>query len=181
MAMQGPSTFDSRTKARSLAFLFAASALVGILTVTFPHEGSVASGHVLAVAGVSLALALACLRLGDRISEPLLHGGLAAVTAVVSLLVHYTGQTALYPVIYMWPALYAFYFLSTPGALAHLALIGAAYGTVLAIDDKLDATIRLVCCPPTTRPLRSGPSACARTRASRAGCSRVASPCSSTM
>ena len=142
--MQGPSTFDSRTKARSLAFLFAAGALVGILTVAFPHEESVASGHVLLVAAVSLALALACLRIGARSSESLLHAGLAAVTAILSLVVHYTDQSALYPLIYMWPALYAFYFFSTPGALAHLALIGAAYGTVLAIDDARDATIRLV-------------------------------------
>ena len=142
--MQGPSTFDSRTKARSLAFLFAASALVGILTVGFPHEESVAGGNVLVTAAASLALSLACLRLGERLSEPLLHVGLAAVTAILSLLVHYTDQTTLYPLIYTWPALYAFYFFSTPGALAHLALIGAAYGTVLAIEQPMDATIRLL-------------------------------------
>jgi PAS domain S-box-containing protein len=58
--------------------------------------------------------------------------------------VHYAEQTALYPLIYMWPALYAFYFFSTPAALAHLAFVGAAYGTVLIIDDTMNATIRLV-------------------------------------
>ncbi len=142
--MQGPSTFDSRTKARSLAFLFAAAGLVGILTVAFPHQDSLSVGPVLTVAAVSLALALACLRIGERISEPLLHGGLALVTLSLSLLVHYTEQATLYPLIYMWPALYAFYVFSTPNALAHLAFIGAAYGTVLAIDDTMDATIRLV-------------------------------------
>ena len=142
--MHGPSTFDSRAKARSLAFLFAAGALVGILTVGFPHEDSVAGANVLVTAAASLALALACLRLGERVSEPLLHVGLAAVTAILSLVVHYTDQTTLYPLIYTWPALYAFYFFSTPGALAHLALIGTAYGTVLAIEQPMDATIRLL-------------------------------------
>jgi PAS domain S-box-containing protein len=142
--MQGPSTFDSRTKARSLAFLLAAGGLVGILTVAFPHEDSVAGAPVLIVAALSFALAAACLRIGGRISEPMLHGGLALVTLILSLLVHYTEQATLYPLIYMWPALYAFYVFSTPAALAHLAFIGAAYGTVLAVDNTMDATIRLV-------------------------------------
>ena len=55
--MQGPSTFDSRTKARSLAFLFAAGALVDVLTVAFPHEDNDAERPVLLVAAVSLVLA----------------------------------------------------------------------------------------------------------------------------
>jgi PAS domain S-box-containing protein len=142
--MQGPATFDSTTKARSQAFLFAAAALVGFLTVVFPHQKSVAVGPVIAVAAVALALALACLRVSGLISEPLLHGGLATVTVLLSLLVHYAEQAALYPLIYMWPALYAFYFFSTSAALAHLVLVGVAYGTVLWIDDTMDATIRLV-------------------------------------
>ena len=60
------------------------------------------------------------------------------------MLVHYTEHETLYPLIYMWPALYAFYFCTTPAALAHLAFVGASYGTVLAIDDTMNATIRLV-------------------------------------
>jgi len=98
--MQGPSTFDSTTKARSLAFLFAAGALVGLLTVGFPHDET-ATGPVLAVAAVSLALTLACLRIGGRSSEAALHAGLAAVTVILSLLVHYAEQATLYPLIYM--------------------------------------------------------------------------------
>lgn len=142
--MRGPSTFDSRTKARSLAFLFAAGGLVGLLTVGLPHEYDIASAKVVAVSGLSLVLAIACLRVGERVFDRLLHVGLAAVTAILSLLVLYTDQTTLYPLVYTWPALYAFYFFSTPAALAHLALIGAAYGTVLAMDDTVDATIRLL-------------------------------------
>ena len=51
--MPGRSTFDSRTQARSLAFLFAAAALVGCLTVVFPHEDTVAVGPVTAVSGTN--------------------------------------------------------------------------------------------------------------------------------
>src|SRR5688572_3262124 len=105
--MQGPSTFDSRTKARSLAFLFAAGALVGLLTVVFPHDDTVLVGPVLGVSGLALVLALAWLRIGGQVSvsDTQLHIGLAGVTIVLSLLVHYAEQAALYPLIYMWPAL----------------------------------------------------------------------------
>jgi PAS domain S-box-containing protein len=142
--MPGRSTFDSRTQARSLAFLFAAAALVGVLTVVFPHEDSVAVGPVTAVAVVALAAAVILLRFSAELSETMLHPGIAGVTVLLSLIVHYTEQDTLYPLIYTWPALYAFYFFSTPTALAHLAFIGAAYGIVLTIDDTTDATIRLV-------------------------------------
>ncbi|MEY2514202.1 MAG: hypothetical protein QOJ89_1560 [bacterium] len=144
--MQGPSTFDSRTKARSLAFLLAAGALVGLLTVIFPHENTVLVTPVLVVSAIALVLALAWLRIGRQmsVSERQLHVGLAGVTVILSLLVHYAEQGSLYPLIYTWPALYAFYFFSSSAALAHLALIGAAYASVLSIENARDATIRLV-------------------------------------
>jgi PAS domain-containing protein len=66
---------------------------------------------------------------------------LGAVTIILSLVINFT---KLYPLIYMWPALYAFYFFSTPTALAHLAWIGAAYATVLTHDKPMDASLRLV-------------------------------------
>ncbi|MEA2183839.1 MAG: hypothetical protein QOF69_3024, partial [Solirubrobacteraceae bacterium] len=136
--------FDSRTKARSLAFLFAAGALVGVLTVGLPHSNAIPDRKVLAVSAVSLVLALVFLRYAARIRDPLLHAALGAVTIILSLVIHYTKHTTLYPLIYMWPALYAFYFFSTPIALAHLAWIGAAYATALSVDKQMDATLRLV-------------------------------------
>ncbi|MGH2901128.1 MAG: PAS domain-containing protein, partial [Solirubrobacteraceae bacterium] len=135
--------FDPRTKARSLAFLYAAGALICVLTVLLPNAAAVENGSVLGLAAVSLALALIFLRCADSVSERLLHLALAAVTVMLSLVNHYTHDTTLYALIYMWPALYAFYFFSTTAALGHLALIGAAYGIVLSIDDTMDATIRL--------------------------------------
>jgi len=60
--MQGPSTFDSRTTARSLAFLFAAGGLVGILTAGRPHEYDIAAGRTVALSAAVVALAITCLR-----------------------------------------------------------------------------------------------------------------------
>ncbi|MGH2944107.1 MAG: GAF domain-containing protein, partial [Solirubrobacteraceae bacterium] len=142
--MRAHSMFDTRTKARSLAFLFAAEALTCLLTVLLPHVEPVQERSVLVLAGLSLALALVFLRFAGRISEALVHVSLAAVTVMLSLVIHYTHDTTLYALIYMWPALFAFYFFSTPTALGHLAFIVAAYATVLRIDGTMDATIRLV-------------------------------------
>ena len=136
--------FDTRTKARSLAWLFVGVALVCLLTVLLPHVEAVEEGSVLALAGVSLGFSLLFLRLADRLSDALVHLSLAAGTLVLSLLIHYTHAPTLYALIYTWPALYAFYFFSTPAAIGHLVFIGAAYATVLQLDDTPDTTIRLV-------------------------------------
>lgn len=136
--------FDSRTKARSLAFLFAAGALVGVLTIALPQVETTNVSVGLVTATLSLALALLFLRYASHITDPLLHAALALVTIILSVVVHSTQPTGLYPLIYMWPALYAFCFFSTWKALAHLAFIGVAYATVLNIDNTMDTTIRLV-------------------------------------
>jgi PAS domain S-box-containing protein len=136
--------FDTRTKARSLAFLYGAGALICALTVLLPHMMSLEERSVLVLATVSLGLALVFLRFANRVSDVIVHLALGAVTVMLSLVIHYTHNTTLYALIYTWPALYAFYFFSTPAALAHLAFIGAAYATVLRIDETMDATIRLV-------------------------------------
>ena len=136
--------FDTRTKARSLAFLYGAGALICVLTVLLPHVATLEDGSVLVLAALSLAMALVFLRFAGQVSDGVVHLALAAVTVMLSLVIHYTHDTTLYALIYTWPALYAFYFFSTPAALGHLAFIGAAYATVLRIDGTSDATIRLV-------------------------------------
>jgi PAS domain S-box-containing protein len=142
--MRGPSMFDSRTKARSLAFLFGAGTVVSVLAIALPAGQTTTSHVVLATAASSLLLALVFLRWASQITERFLHGALALVTIILSLVIHYTHETGLYPLIYMWPALYAFFFFSTTKALAHLAFIGVAYAVVLYVDDTMDTTVRLV-------------------------------------
>jgi len=136
--------FDSRTKARSLAFLFAAGALVSVLTIALPEDQTTTTWVVLVTGAFSLLMALAFLRWASRITERFLHAALAVVTLILSLVIHYTQQTGLYPLIYMWPALYGFFFFTTWKALAHLAFIGVAYATVLYVDETMDTTVRLL-------------------------------------
>ncbi len=142
--MRAHAMFDTRTKARSLAFLYGAGALICVLTVLLPHVASLEQRPVLIVAALSLAMALVFLRFAGQVSDGLVHLALGAVTVMLTLVIHYTHNTTLYALIYTWPALYAFYFFSSPAALGHLAFIGAAYATVLHIGDAMDTTIRLV-------------------------------------
>jgi hypothetical protein len=97
--MRGPSMFDSRTKARSLAFLFAAGALVSMLTLVLPAGQSKMPAVVFATAACSAVLALAFLRWASRIGDQLLHAALALVTVILSLVIHYTQENGLYPLI----------------------------------------------------------------------------------
>ncbi len=99
---------------------------------------------MLVLAAIALALAVVFLRVADQVSNEIVHVALAAVTVMLSLVIHYTQHATLYALIYMWPALYAFTFFSTPAALGHLGFVGAAYATVLRIDGTMDMTIRLV-------------------------------------
>jgi hypothetical protein len=141
----GHSMFDSRTKARSLAFLFSASALAGVIAVVLPSDTPVTEAMVLALAGLSVLIASTLLRFGDQISDSLCHVTLASFTIVLSLLVHFTHQETLFALIYVWPALFAFYFFQWRAAIAHLAFIGASYAFVLsAEDDAAGITVRLV-------------------------------------
>jgi PAS domain S-box-containing protein len=141
--MRAHAMFDTRTKARSLAFLYGAGTLICVLTVLLPNVAALEERSLLALAALSLVLALVFLRFAAHVSDVLVHLALAGVTVMLSLVIHYTHNATLYALIYTWPALYAFYFFSTPTALGHLAVIGAAYAVVLHIGDTMDASIRL--------------------------------------
>ena len=67
---------------------------------------------------------------------------LATGTLIVSLANYYAGATTLYPLLYMWAALYAFYFFRPAEALAHMALVAVSYAVVLAIQDPESAVVR---------------------------------------
>jgi PAS domain S-box-containing protein len=142
--MEGHAMFDSRTKARSLASLYAGGALVGVLTLALPHTEAVDEGPILGLALLALAFAGAGLRWADRVTEPMLHVAVVAATAMITLAVHFTAHSTLYALMYTWPALYAFYVFGALPALGHLAVVGVGYGIVLAADETTDAPVRLV-------------------------------------
>jgi PAS domain S-box-containing protein len=134
--------FDRRLKARSLAYVFAAGAALGLTTLAFPHEEMVEDVELMVLAAIAIAIALLFYVQADRVAEWQLHAALAAGTLILTFANHYTGPTALYPIMYSWVALFAFYFFDLRVALAHVAFIGAAYGVLLASDDPPSPVVR---------------------------------------
>jgi PAS domain S-box-containing protein len=137
-----PELVDRGIKVRSLAYVFLASAVVAVLTVLLPHDAQVDNLQLLLLAAGALGLAALLLVRLERVTDLEIHVALAAGTALVTLGNYWVESTALYPILYSWIALYAFYFLPLRYALAHVAWIGAAYGVLLAAQSPPSPAVR---------------------------------------
>jgi len=127
-----PELFDDSVKARSLAYLYVAGATLAALTVALPHPERVNETALLLLALAALVIGAIFYLRADRTREWQLHAAVALGTSLVALANHYVGPGLLYALLFSWTALYAFYFFDIRLALAHLALVGALYGVVLA-------------------------------------------------
>jgi PAS domain S-box-containing protein len=137
-----PELFDRGIKARSLAYIFAATATVAVLTVLLPHDPAVDVLGLLLLAAGALAIA-AILRLRSaRITDVEIHLALAAGTVLLTLANFWVESTALYPMLYSWIALYAFYFFPLRLALAHVIWIAVSYTVLLGVQDLMSPAVR---------------------------------------
>ena len=130
-----PGLFDVRVKARSIAYLFAAGATLGVLTLAFPHAAEVRDVPLLVLAGIAYVVAAVVWLLADRLHDWHIHVVLLTGTVIVSLANYYAGPATPYPLLYTWTALYAFYFFRPREALAQMTCVGVAYAVVLAVQD----------------------------------------------
>jgi PAS domain S-box-containing protein len=137
-----PELVDRRIKVRSLAYVFLASAAVAVLTVLLPHDAEVDDLQLLLLAAAALALAGILRARLERVTDLEIHVALAAGTALVTLGNYWVESTALYPILYSWIALYAFYFLPLRWALAQVAWIGVAYGVLLGAQSPSSPAVR---------------------------------------
>jgi PAS domain S-box-containing protein len=136
--------FDTRTKARSLAYIFTTGAVLGVLTLLFPHGDEVNEPPLFVLAGLAVAISGVAWWLAPRIREEWLHGFLGLGVVILTFANYWTGPTALYPIIYTWAALYAFYFFTLRVALAHLAFVALCYFVLLLIQEPPSALVRFV-------------------------------------
>jgi PAS domain S-box-containing protein len=130
-----PGLFGVRVKARSIAYLFAAGASLGLLTLAFPHAAEIRDVPLIVLAGTAYAIAAAIWALADRLRNWHIHAVLAAGTVIISLANYYAGPSTLYPILYTWTALYSFYFFPMREALAQVVFLAIAFAVVLAIQD----------------------------------------------
>jgi PAS domain S-box-containing protein len=130
-----PELFDLRVKARSLAYLFLAGSAFGLLTLAFPHSDLIKDRQLIILAGVASVMAAAMWIWADRMRTWQLHAALAAGTVILSFANYFVDATVLYPLMYTWTALFAFYFFRLEVALAHVALIAVCYAIVLLLVE----------------------------------------------
>ena len=130
-----PGLFGVRVKARSIAYLFAAGASLGLLTLAFPHADEIRDLQLVVLAAIAYAIAATIWALADRMRDWHLHAVLAVGTVIISLANYYAGPSTLYPILYTWTALYAFYFFPMREALAQMVFLALAYAVVLASQN----------------------------------------------
>jgi PAS domain S-box-containing protein len=137
-----PELFDLRVKARSLAYLFTAGAGLGLVTLAFPHDAAVKELQLVVLAGIAVGIAGVVYIEADRIREWQLHLAVALGTLILTFANYYVGVSSLYPLLYTWTALYAFYFFPLPVALGQVALIALCYAVLLVIQDPTSPIVR---------------------------------------
>jgi PAS domain S-box-containing protein len=137
-----PELFDLRVKARSLAYLFTAGAGLGLVTLAFPHDPAVKELQLVVLAGIAVAIAGVVYLEAERIRGWQLHVVLGLGTLILTFANYYAGQSSLYPLLYTWAALYAFYFFPLGIALSHVALIALCYAVLLVIQDPPSPVVR---------------------------------------
>jgi PAS domain S-box-containing protein len=139
---QLPGLFDVRVKARSIAYLFATGATLGLLTLAFPHSSEVRDVPLVILACSAYGIAAAIWANVERLREWHIHLVLVAGTVIISLANYYAGPSTLYPLLYMWTALYAFYFFRLREAFAHMMFLAVSDGLVLAVQDADSVIVR---------------------------------------
>jgi PAS domain S-box-containing protein len=137
-----PGLFDVRLKARSIAYLYATGATLALLTLVFPHADEVRDLALVILASIAYVISAVVWPLADRLREWHIHALLVAGTVIISLANYYAGPSTLYPLLYMWAALYACYFFSLRLAAAHMVFVAVAYAVTLAVQEADMVVVR---------------------------------------
>ncbi len=110
-----------------LAYLFGTGALLVLLTLLLPHNGAADEGAIAAVAGAALVVAAALIAGGRGLPASVYAWTLALGAAMITLCLWWGGPSGrAYAALYVWVALYAFYFFDL-----RLALLLAVWSLVL--------------------------------------------------
>jgi diguanylate cyclase (GGDEF)-like protein len=136
---------DPAVMARSLGWLFIAGATIGLISLLLPrapHTNVGALGLNIGLAYLGGVIVLVVFR---RMPAWTFHIALLAGTALITRAVYYSGQgVSYYGIWYLWAALFGFSFFRRSHATVHVALVGLAYGVVLAIRHEPIAQARWV-------------------------------------
>ncbi len=122
--------------ALGLAFPFGMGATLVCITLVLPHRSNTYEIGVLVAPLLAFVVSGVLLRFGRRLPTGAYYGILAAGSVLITVCVFFGGDNAsAYPLLYVWVALYAFYFFPVRVAVAEILFVAALYaGALLARD-----------------------------------------------
>ena len=121
---------------RLLGFLYLSGATIGIASMAFPQPPGTDVEGLFAVYGVAYLVGAILLAARGRLPTWAPALGLALGTALITLAIHFTSEReGVYSMFYLWISITAFYFFKWWQAGLQVALVGAAYATVL-VDQQ---------------------------------------------
>jgi len=135
----GPDRMEPPIRERVMGLMLLAGGALAGLTVALPPAASGSEAVVLGVGAVAIAVGMALMLARPPVPEPVLGAVVAFSTLLISVASAEGGGaergTADNEMLYLWVCLVSFYFFALPHALFQLALVGAAYATVLSTGD----------------------------------------------
>jgi diguanylate cyclase (GGDEF)-like protein len=133
---------DRSLMARCLAYLFGSGAALALFSLVLSDRSGLHAADILIPPGdyaVAAVVVVAILLINhNRLPLWTFHLTLAAGTALISFVIHTTGDPAsAYTMLYVWAALYAFYFFRLPHAFLQVAFVGIGYGVALHYQEAV--------------------------------------------
>jgi diguanylate cyclase (GGDEF)-like protein/putative nucleotidyltransferase with HDIG domain len=130
------------TLARTAALLSAVGALICFVGAFVPGEAQHDEDVLLATAAAAAILGAVLLAADERLPVWAFHPVAVTATVISSAAAYGWGSESAYgPLLYVWVALFAFYVFDRAAALVYLALMAAAFGLVLALEDPAESPL----------------------------------------
>jgi diguanylate cyclase (GGDEF)-like protein len=125
---------DSWVRARAMASLYLAGAVIGAISMVLPHSAEADDAALWSNIALAFLGGVVLFALGGRLPRWAFHLALATGSLLVTRAVLISGDTvSFYSVWYLWIGLYAFYFFSRPAAAVQIAFASALYGLTLVV------------------------------------------------
>jgi K+-sensing histidine kinase KdpD len=122
--------------ALGLAFLFGMGATLVCITLVLPHRSNTEEVGVLVAPLLAYVVCGVLLRYGRQLPSSAYYGILAAGSVLITVCVFFGGDNAsAYPLLYVWVALYAFYFFPVRVAVAETIFVAVLYAAALFARD----------------------------------------------
>ncbi|MDQ6779495.1 MAG: diguanylate cyclase [Actinomycetota bacterium] len=133
MQSDGRGAFAVPLMSRALGGLFLAGGTLALLTVVLPHSAQANELWLLAIVANAYQVAAGLLGLAKRVPAWLLPVALAWGSALITGVAYFSaGRPSPLIFFYLWVFLYSSYFFTRRQAAAQFAIVGLAYGAVLA-------------------------------------------------